>query len=116
MVALSAEPHRLVANPLIVLREEFDDWAILFDPDSGGAFGLNPTSVFIWKLLDGNRTSDEIAAEVHKVMEAVPDTASDDVCRFLQSLQDRGLAGYVHLAGEEPRFQRNIPKGPQGGS
>ena len=24
-----------IANPLIVLREEFDDWAILFDPDSG---------------------------------------------------------------------------------
>ena len=29
-----------VANPLIVLREEFDDWAILFDPDTGNAFGL----------------------------------------------------------------------------
>jgi hypothetical protein len=42
-----------VANPLIVLREEFDDWAILFDPDTGNAFGLNPTGVFIWKLLDG---------------------------------------------------------------
>jgi len=115
MITPSAGPLRLVANPAIVLREEFDDWAILFDPDSGGAFGLNPTSVFIWKLLDGNRTNDEIVAEVRTVMEEVPDTASDDVCRFLESLQDRGLAGYVHLAGEEPRFQRNIPKGPQGG-
>ena len=35
MITLSAGPHRLVANPAIVLREEFDDWAILFDPDSG---------------------------------------------------------------------------------
>lgn len=41
-----------VANPLIVLHEEFDDWAILFDPDRGNAFGLNPTGIFVWKLLD----------------------------------------------------------------
>ena len=24
-----------IANPLVVLREEFDDWAVLFDPDKG---------------------------------------------------------------------------------
>jgi hypothetical protein len=40
-----------VANPLIVLHEEFDDWAILLDPDRGNAFGLNPTGIFVWKLL-----------------------------------------------------------------
>jgi len=49
-----------VANPLVVLREEFDDWAVLFDPDSGNAFGLNPLGVFIWKLLDGHRTIEDI--------------------------------------------------------
>ena len=45
----SANP---VANPLIVLREEFDDWAILFDPDTGSAVGINPVGVAIWKVLD----------------------------------------------------------------
>ena len=24
-----------LANPLVVLREEFDGWAVLFDPDTG---------------------------------------------------------------------------------
>ena len=47
---------RPIANPLSVLREEFDDWALLFDPDSGKVVGLNPVSVFIWKRLDGNHT------------------------------------------------------------
>jgi len=35
-----------VANYGLVLREKFDDWAILFDLNSGNGFGLNPVSVF----------------------------------------------------------------------
>lgn len=41
------EKDKPIGNPLIVLREEFDDWAILFDPGTGDAFGLNPVAVFI---------------------------------------------------------------------
>jgi len=36
-----------IANPMVVFREEFDDWAVLFDPDSNETFGLNPVSAFI---------------------------------------------------------------------
>ena len=49
-----------VANSLVVLREEFDDWAVLFDPDTGNACGLNPVGVFIWKRLDGRHTVPDI--------------------------------------------------------
>ena len=38
-----------IANPLAVLREEFDNWAILFDPATGNAFGLNPVGVLLRK-------------------------------------------------------------------
>jgi hypothetical protein len=31
-----------IGNPVVMLREEFDDRAILFDPDTGHGFGLNP--------------------------------------------------------------------------
>ena len=54
------QTEKPIANPLIVLREEFDDWAILFDPDSGDAFGLNPIGVHIWKRLDGNHAVKDI--------------------------------------------------------
>ncbi len=30
-----------VANPSIVFREEFDDWALLFDPDTSESYGIN---------------------------------------------------------------------------
>ena len=31
-------------NPVISLREEFDDWALLFNPDTGRVVGLTPDS------------------------------------------------------------------------
>jgi hypothetical protein len=37
--AETVEQKNPVANPLIMLREEVDDWAILFDPDTGNACG-----------------------------------------------------------------------------
>lgn len=91
--------NKPVANPLIVLREEFDDWAILFDPDSGEAFGLNPVSVFIWKCLDGRHTIRDILKEVHENCEDVPDEAEDHLNGFIGSLVDQGLAGYEAETG-----------------
>jgi len=42
-----------ISNPMVVFREEFDDWAILFDPETGKAFGVNPIGTEIWNKLDG---------------------------------------------------------------
>jgi SynChlorMet cassette protein ScmD len=83
-----------IANPLVVLREEFDDWAILFDPDSGSAFGLNPVSVFIWKLLDGRHTIAQIVESLCAECDDVPPDAEDQVNALVQDLLDRGLAGF----------------------
>ena len=83
-----------IANPLIVLREEFDDWAILFDPDTGDAFGLNPTGVHIWKRLDGNHSVNDILKHLQEGYENVPVQAEGDLQEFIQDLVQRGLAGY----------------------
>lgn len=87
-----------VANPLIVLREEFDDWAILFDPDTGNAFGLNPTGVFVWKLLDGEHSYDDISAKLRESAEEVPDEVKDHLQEFVRDLEKQGLVGF-ELAG-----------------
>jgi len=87
------EKARPVANPLIVLREEFDDWAILFDPDTGKGMGLNPTGIFIWKLLDGSHTLNDILKKLHGECENVPEEAENDLKEFIQDLTERGLAG-----------------------
>jgi SynChlorMet cassette protein ScmD len=83
-----------VANYGLVLREEFDDWAILFDPDSGNGFGLNPVSVFVWKRLDGEHTQQQILEAIKQSFDNVPEEAEIHLNEFIQDLLDRGLAGY----------------------
>jgi SynChlorMet cassette protein ScmD len=89
-----SQANNPIANPLIVLREEFDDWAILFDPDTGDAFGLNPIGVHIWKRLDGNHSVTDILKDLQEGYEDVPDEAEVDLQEFIEDLVQRGLAGY----------------------
>ncbi len=84
-----------IANPIIVFREEFDDWAILFDPDTGKAFGVNPISAFIWKRLDGKHTIDAILNELQSECN-VPKNALADINEFVEELINSGLAGYEY--------------------
>ena len=85
---------RPVANPTVVFREEFDDWAVLFDPETGAAFGINPVSALIWKRLDGHHTISDILNEVNENCQNIPDDAESHIKEFVQSLLDRGLAGH----------------------
>ena len=84
-----------IANPLIVLREEFDDWAILFDPDTGDGFGLNPVSVFIWKRLDGKHTPQDILRELLETCEDVPENAEQEIQDFIEELEKKGYVGHT---------------------
>jgi len=90
----TVEEKNPVANPLIVLREEFDDWAILFDPDTGDAFGLNPTGVLVWKLLDGAHSLEDMVEQLRQDIQDIPDEAVEHVASFVEDLTKRGLAGY----------------------
>jgi SynChlorMet cassette protein ScmD len=86
--------ERPVANPIVVLREEFDDWAILFNPDTAEAMGINPVGVVIWKLMDGARSVDEIACEIKNRFADVPGDVTQEVAAFVDDLTGRGFAGY----------------------
>jgi SynChlorMet cassette protein ScmD len=85
-----------LANPLIVLRKDFedDDWAILFDPDKGDAYGLNPVSVFIWKRLDGTHSCADILKALRTEYQEVPVEAEVQVREFIDQLINKGLAGF----------------------
>ena len=82
-----------IINPAIVLREEFDDWALLYDPRSGQVFGINPVGVFVWKRLDGKHSTEDIISELRKNCDNLPDQASAEVESFIQDLKKKGLAG-----------------------
>ena len=82
-----------MASPAVALRQEYDDWAILFDADTGDAFGVNPTGVLVWQLLDGHHGPGEIAAVLRQQCSGGSDDAEEHVARFIRSLLLRGLAG-----------------------
>ena len=88
------EKDRPIVNPTVVLREEFDDWAILFNPDTAKAVGTNPVGVAVWKLMDGRYSIDEIIAEIKDQFADVPDAANKDVTAFVKDLAERGFIGY----------------------
>jgi SynChlorMet cassette protein ScmD len=84
-----------IRNPVAVLREEFDDWAVLFNPDTAQAVGINPIGVSVWKLIDGNRTIKDMVAQIAETYEEVPDSAGDDIAAFIQNLTEGGFVGYA---------------------
>jgi SynChlorMet cassette protein ScmD len=83
-----------IANPVVVLREEFDDWAILFNPDTAEAVGINPVGVALWKLMDGERSLKDLVEEVNHLFSDVPDSAIEDVSLFVSKLTQGGFVGY----------------------
>jgi SynChlorMet cassette protein ScmD len=91
---MQTEESKPIANQAMVLREETDDWAILFDPDTSDTYGLNPVSVFIWKCLDGRNTIADIVRKLGEKCEDMPDDAMDYVKKFLHELVEKGYAGY----------------------
>ena len=83
---------KLVANTSIVLREESDSWALLYDPDTGSAYGLNPVGVIIWKHLDGMHDADGLVEVLRLELNAVPEDVKAHVETFLDDIQKRALA------------------------
>jgi len=96
---MAGEKDKPIANPLIVLREEFDDRAILFDPDTGKGMGINPTGVFIWKLLDGLHTTIDILEKLQAECDNVSEEAENDINDFIRNLSEQGLVGFEVRGG-----------------
>lgn len=87
------QTDRPVANPIVVLREEFDDWAVLFNPDTADAVGTNPVGVAVWKRMDGKRSIEEIVSEIKNSFEDTSDAVSKEVVAFVNRLAENGFAG-----------------------
>ncbi|MEN6342998.1 MAG: PqqD family peptide modification chaperone [Methanospirillum sp.] len=85
---------RVAADPSTVFREELDDWALLFNPDTGTVFGLNPVGAFVRKHLDGSRTVEELADLVRQGFEDVPPDVEAEVAAFVEELVGMGFAEY----------------------
>ena len=91
---MQADERKLTANQAIVLREESDNWAILFNPDTGDTYALNPISVYIWKCLDGQHTIADIVRKLGEDCIDMPADAMDHIRKFLEELIEQGYVSY----------------------
>ena len=86
---------RLVVNPNMVLRQEDDGAAMLYDPDSGAVRIINGSAVATWKLLDGQRTVAQVLQALHDMYNGMDAKADEQVLALLRTLYSRGAVGTV---------------------
>jgi SynChlorMet cassette protein ScmD len=101
-----------IANPFVVLREEFDDWAVLFNPDSGHGFGLNPTGVYLWKMFDGKHTTEEMLTVLRQDALKVPADAGTHIDAFIEELTHHDMVVY-EIAKPAADATNNRPHPPK---
>ncbi|MBF0548980.1 MAG: PqqD family peptide modification chaperone [Deltaproteobacteria bacterium] len=80
-----------IANPVVVLREELDDWALLYNPDTADAFGINPVGVALWRLIDGRRSMADLPAAISRQFRSAPVELADHLRAYLEQLVEAGL-------------------------
>jgi SynChlorMet cassette protein ScmD len=120
MTADMKSDEKPIANPWVLLREEFDDWAVLYDPDTGHGFGLSPTGVYLWKLLDGERSIDDMVTALRRDATDLPEETGEQILAFVEELAQHGLvthnAEQVHDSRERvlpsaTGIAENLPDG-----
>ena len=84
---------KLSANPGLVLREEEEGGAILFDPDTGSVRLLNSTAAAIYKLLDGRRMLSEIEEILKKEFDHPGADAEKQIMDLIRELLRMGAIG-----------------------
>lgn len=78
-------------HPLIVFRREFDGSGMLFNPDNGDIFGLNPIGALIWEALEQGKSEAEILIVLAEQVKDLPESAAGDLTEFLESLRQKGV-------------------------
>jgi len=83
-------------NPDVVVKEEDEDGALVFNPDTDRILVLNPTGFFIWQQCDGSRTLAEIVQTVADNFTDIPhDEMENQVTTYVSEMVSAGFIGMV---------------------
>jgi hypothetical protein len=77
-------------NPRLVLREEGEEGAILFNPDSGAVWFLNATATTIYQLFDRWRARSAISRILRKTYDLFGAAEEAKVNLFIDQLRQIG--------------------------
>jgi hypothetical protein len=83
-----------IRNPDVVLREEDEDGALLFNPDTNQVKVINSTGLFIWKLCDGIHELSTIVDGLNTEYEDAPkEQVFQDAREYLDQMLQTGFVG-----------------------
>ena len=86
-------------NPSVVFREEFDNTALLYNPDNdngNNTFLLNATGKVIWKALVEGCDEPTVLRKLAEVCYApLPESAEADLKEFIAALKEKGFIADV---------------------
>lgn len=77
-------------RPGLIVRD-LDEEKLILDLTDERIHRLNVTASFIWNLCDGEKSSDDIVAEVVTAFDVPHETAVQDVERTIKELQESRL-------------------------
>lgn len=82
-----------IANPELVFRTDGEE-GLLFDPESGQIIYLNETATFIYGLLDGKHSREQIIGLLMQRYDILArETAESDLDAMLQGMREATLIG-----------------------
>ena len=92
---------QFLRNPDVILREEDEDGALLFNPDTNQVRVLNATAVFLWHLGDGSKGIPDMVAALKTQFEGVPEKEAEDHVKSF--MDDMTANGFIGVAEEEKK-------------
>ena len=78
-----------------VIEKEIDGEFLLHDPLTGSVHHLNAVAGLVWRLCDGVRSSETIAAEVGAAYRKSPSEIAVDIEDVLRNFSEKGLIGQL---------------------
>ena len=89
-------PEDIKVGGCYVLREEDDEGALIYNPDTDQIKVINPTGLFIWQQCDGTKDMGGIVSAVKESYEEVPpDQVEEQVEIFIEDMVKTGFIGTV---------------------
>jgi len=77
-----------------VVYKEIESKSVLLNLENGSYYTLNKTGTFIWSLLDGKTTVNQLIEPLTQSFDVTKDEASKDIFSLIADLENEGL---IHL-------------------
>lgn len=74
-----------------IIERELQGESVLLDLNTGLYFSLNSVGSFVWRLLDGLHTAQDIAEHLSATYDVDPETAVRDTEELIRDLLDQRL-------------------------